>query len=149
MSTKSATIPSISSVLLEQWEQAGRKLAALAEEFPQDRFDWKPADGVRTVGDVVRHAAFWNCYAAATIAGEKADDQANELPKAEFPTKAKAVEALRSSVADVSAALGRVNPQSDAKVAETAMAFLAHIAEHYGQLAIYARLSGIVPPASR
>ena len=38
---------------------------------------------------------------------------------------------------------------SDARAVEVVVPFLEHSAEHYGQLAVYARLYGIVPPASR
>ena len=37
----------------------------------------------------------------------------------------------------------------DAKAAELVMTFVEHTSEHYGQLAVYARLNGIVPPVSR
>ena len=32
---------------------------------------------------------------------------------------------------------------------ETLVGFLEHAGEHYGRLAVYARLVGVVPPASR
>jgi hypothetical protein len=33
--------------------------------------------------------------------------------------------------------------------AELWMSFISHSSEHYGQLVVYYRLNGIVPPASR
>ena len=36
-----------------------------------------------------------------------------------------------------------------ADLVELYVSFLAHTAEHYGQLAVCARLAGVVPPASR
>ena len=39
----------------------------------------------------------------------------------------------------------RLSPEA----AELLVSFIEHNCEHYGQLVVYARLSGIVPPASR
>jgi uncharacterized damage-inducible protein DinB len=149
VTAKSAPIKTLSTVMMEQWEQGGRKLTALAEAFPADRYDWKPADGVRTVADVLRHVAFWNQYVAAVVQGKTADDQANELPKEQFSSKAKIMQAVQQSLEDVAGALRDSQARLDPQAAETIMSFVGHNSEHYGQLAIYARLSGIVPPASR
>ena len=44
----------------------------------------------------------------------------------------------------------RAQPVSaNGKMLELILTFLEHNSEHYGQLAVYARLMGIVPPASR
>src|SRR6185437_8335516 len=74
----------INRMLIDRWEQAAHKLATLAEEFPPDTYEFKPAEGVRTVGDVVRHVAFWNRYVAAAARGEAFDEAANEVPRAEY-----------------------------------------------------------------
>jgi uncharacterized damage-inducible protein DinB len=37
----------------------------------------------------------------------------------------------------------------DLKTIEMLATFIEHTTEHYGQLVVYARLNGIVPPASR
>ena len=60
MATKAAEQESVSAKLIERWEQVGGKLAALAEEFPSEKYEYKPANGVRTFADVLRHVAFWN-----------------------------------------------------------------------------------------
>ena len=148
MTAKSAPGKTISTVLIEQWEQAGRKLVALAEAIPENRYDWRPADDLRTVADVLRHVAFWNRYAAAIAEGKQADDQANELPRKEFATRTKILEAVRQSLSDAAQALRRLQTV-DPAAAETVVSFIGHNAEHYGQLAVYARLNAIVPPASR
>jgi hypothetical protein len=77
----------VSSKLKGRWEQLAQKLATLAEELPENKFDYRPVDGVRTFADVLRHLAFWNRYVADCARGKKGDDTANELPKEEFSTK--------------------------------------------------------------
>jgi uncharacterized damage-inducible protein DinB len=149
VTAKSAPSKTFSTVLIEQWEQAGRKLIALAEEIPESHYDWRPKDEIRTVGDVLRHVAFWNQYVAAIAEGKQADDQGNELPKKDFATKTKILDAVRKSLAEATNALRRLEDRLDPAAGETVIAFIAHNAEHYGQLAVYARLNGVVPPASR
>src|SRR5688572_5394184 len=57
-------------VFLAGWTEVGEKLVKMAEEFPEDKFEYKPANGVRTFGDVLRHVAFWNQWVAKAARGE-------------------------------------------------------------------------------
>ena len=136
-------------MLIDQWEQIGRKLTALAEEFPEDRYEFGPIQDVRTFADVLRHVAFWNQYVALTARGKEADDKLNELPKAEYSSKAKIIDVLRRSIAEAAAAMKEHSAGAEPKTGEMIVAFIEHNCEHYGQLAVYARLNGMVPPASR
>lgn len=149
MTTTSAQKETVSTKLIGRWEQAGAKLASLAEAIPEGQYEASPAEGVRTAGEVLRHVAFWNQYVTDIARGKKADDSSNELPKAKFATKAKTVDALKRSTAEAAAALREHRNGLDAETAEMVVTFLEHTSEHYGQLAVYARLHGIVPPASR
>ena len=137
----------VTAMLVARWEATGAKIATLAEAFPEAKFEWRPVDGVRSFSDVLRHVAFWNQYVADTARGKKAEEQANELPKARYATKAKAIEALRRSHTEAAAALKELGGL-DAKTAEMVVMFVEHTSEHYGQLAAYARMMDVVPPAS-
>jgi len=132
--------------LIEQWERASQKVVDLAAEFPDDAFNSHPVAKLRTCADVLRHLAFWNRYVGGSLRGEKVDDQQNELSAKDYPNKATVLKSLAESSKDVVKALRK---NTDAKALELVVTFLQHTAEHYGQLAIYARLKGIVPPASR
>lgn len=149
MATKTALTVNIPTILITQWEQSGAKLTALAEKFPENAYELKPAEGVRTFAGVLRHVAFWNRYVAAVARGETADETANELPKAEYQAKEKILDALRKSIADASAALKDCAPAWEPQTAEMVVTFLEHNSEHYGQLVAYARWKGVVPPASQ
>jgi uncharacterized damage-inducible protein DinB len=149
VAAKTAPIETSPAMLIGRWEKAGYKLAALAEELPAEAYEFRPADGVRTAGDVLRHVAFWNRYVAAVARGNDFDDTANELPRAEYPTKAKIVAALRKSIADAVAALKESGPEKEPGISELVATFLEHSSEHYGQLVVYTRMKGTVPPASR
>ena len=136
-------------MLLNHWNDIGEKVVKMAEEFPEQKYDFKPVDGVRTFADVLRHVAFWNNYLARSVRGEKVDTAPNELPKTEYATKAKIVAALKQSVADAAAELKKQPDTPPLKVADGFTAFIGHNGEHYGQLVVYYRLNGLVPPASR
>ena len=97
---------------------------------------------------MLRHVAFWNQYVADTLRGSKADDAANALLPEGYSTKRLVLEALTKTAKDAGHALqGRQTSQD--KTTELIVTFLEHTSEHYGQLAVYARLFGITPPASR
>ena len=136
-------------VLLKQWSDIGEKVVQLAEQFPEDKYEFRPVAGVRTFGDQLRHVAFWNGFVAKNARGEKADGKLNELPKAEYPTKAAVVKALKSSLAEATALLKQGPATPSAKLTDLWVSFTEHSGEHYGQLVVYYRLNGIVPPASR
>lgn len=148
MATKVVQQGSVSAKLIGRWEQVGNKLTLLAEEFPERKFDYRPAEGMRTIAEVLRHVAFWNRYVADSARGRKPDDTANELPKGGFSRKAQIVDALQRSVADAADALPESPCGVSPEMAELLVTFIEHNCEHYGQLVVYARLNGIIPPAS-
>lgn len=141
--------PVLRDVLLQQWTDIGEKIIKMAEEFPADKYDFRPTPEVRTFADALRHVAFWNLYVQKTARGEKIDARQNELPKAEYPTKDKIVQALKRTFADATAELKKEAASPIAKRAGLWVTFTEHSGEHYGQLVVYYRLNGIVPPASR
>ena len=149
MTAKTTEKQAVSNMLLERWEQAGAKLAALAQEFPEEKYESAPVAGIRTFGDVLRHVAFWNLYVAGTARGDKVDDTANELPKSQYTSKAQVLAALKKSTGDAAAALRAHQSGLGPDKAALAESFIEHVCEHYGQLAVYARWAGVVPPASR
>jgi DinB superfamily len=144
-----AADPTLRDVLLAQWSDIGEKVVKLAEEFPEDKYDYRPTPQVRTFADQLRHVAFWNTFVEKTARGEKVDGSINELAKAEYPTKAKIVAALKKSLADATAELKNENAAPAPKRARLWITFTEHSGEHYGQMVVYYRLNGIVPPASR
>jgi hypothetical protein len=141
--------PTLRDLLLQQWSEIGQKVVKMAEEFPAEKYDFRPTPEVRTFADQLRHVAFWNQFVQKTARGEKPDPKQNELSKAEYPDKAKIVEALKQSLADATAELKKEPASPVAKRTGLWVSFTEHSGEHYGQLVVYYRLNGIVPPASR
>ena len=135
--------------LRARWAEVGDKIVKLAEEYPEDRYDARPAAGVRSFAEQLRHVAFWNEYAGRSIRGEAMDGEANELPGVRYPGKREIVPALRASFDDVGRTLGAGEDAPDGAAQDTVVSFIEHGGEHYGQLVMYYRLDGMVPPASR
>ena len=135
-------------MLAARWAEIGDKVVQLAEAVPERAYDRRPVAGVRSFAEQLRHVAFWNLYARDTLRGGSPDGEANELPPDVYATKARIVDALRDSFADVGAEIARRDADLGPTDLETVVSYLGHAAEHYGQLAVYARLAGVVPPAS-
>lgn len=136
-------------VLGARWADVGGKVVALAEEFPEREYEFRPVDGVRSFAEQLRHVAFWNAYVAKTLRGEEADGSANELDAASVPNKDAVVRALRQSFDEVGAALHNGGSAPQPSELDSLVSFIEHGGEHYGQLVLYYRLKGLVPPASR
>jgi uncharacterized damage-inducible protein DinB len=148
MPTETRQKDALELMLVDRWQQIARKFADLAKAIPDSSFDWRPIEGVRSCAEIVRHVAFWNQYVAGTLRGQTIDDTANEVSTADYSTKTAICEVLQRSADDVVEALGAV-PRVDASTAVQIVPFIEHTCEHYGQLVVYARSLGIVPPASR
>jgi hypothetical protein len=149
MATKVVQQGTVSAKLICRWEQVCQKLTALAEEVPENKFDYRPVQVVRTFADVLRHVAFWNQYVADSARGRKGADTANELPRDGYSTKTRIVDTLQRSAADAADALKGNASGLSPEMTEMVATFIEHNCEHYGQLVVYSRLNQIVPPASR
>jgi hypothetical protein len=141
------TPPTLAKVVSEGWEDVGRKLIEMAQEFPEDKYNYKPSPEVRTFAEQVLHAATGNLYLAKTAHGEKV--KYTELARDKYPAKADVVLVLKQSFNDVSSMLKTQGDELVKARPDLWIGFLEHAGEHYGQLVVYYRLNGIVPPESR
>jgi len=152
--------PSVSQAVLEAWNDIGRKLIAMAEDFPENKYDFKPTPAQRGLADQLLHAANANYFFTNLALGQK--PPAEEDPKREnYKTKADVAAFVKKSFADGAAAIKAkgdkgmsglvVDPDShqQERLYDLAYALIEHSGEHYGQLAVYYRVAGLVPPESR
>jgi uncharacterized damage-inducible protein DinB len=151
---------SVSQAVLEAWNDIGRKLIAMAEDFPEDKYDFKPTPAQRGFADQLLHAANANYFFTNLALGQK--PPAEEDPKREnYKTKADVAAFVKKSFADGAAAIKAkgdkgmsglvVDPDSrqEERLYDLAYGLIEHSGEHYGQLAVYYRVAGLVPPESR
>ena len=146
--------------ILEQWNDIGRKLTDMAQDFPEDKYDFKPTPAQRSFAEQLLHASYANYYFTNALTGEPAPKGAD--PKREqYKSKADVVAYVKKSFADGAAAIKAkgdkgmhdlvVDPfdNRQTRIYDYAYGFIEHNGEHYGQLVVYYRLSGLVPPESR
>jgi len=151
---------SASKVVLDSMNEIGRKLIAMAEDFPEDKYDFKPTPAQRSFAEQLLHAAGANYYFTNPVMGLK--PPAGEDPKRDqYKTKADIVAFVKKSFADADAAIQAkgdkgmsdlvVDPfaHQQFRVSDMAYGLIEHGGEHYGQLVVYYRVAGLVPPESR
>jgi len=124
-----------------------RRLLEMAQDFPEDKYDYRPTKGVRSFGEVLVHVISGNIYAAKAGRGEQV--KWDELDPKNYKTKGEIVAALQKSIADADSSLKAVPEERFAKTLSPWIDVIEHAAEHYGQLVVYYRTSGLVPPDSR
>jgi uncharacterized damage-inducible protein DinB len=148
-----------SQALLAVWNDVGRRLTAMAEDFPEDKYDFKPNPAQRTFAEQLLHAAGANYFFINPAKGLK--PPSGDPQRADYKTKAAVVDFVRKSFADGAALIQQkgdaglsdlfVDPFSNqqSRVSDGAWGLLEHSGEHYGQLVVYYRVAGLVPPESR
>ncbi|HMK29230.1 MAG TPA: DinB family protein [Terriglobales bacterium] len=147
-----------SQAVLASWNDIGRKLIAMAEDFPETKYDFKPVPAQRSFAEQLLHVAGSNDLFTQVAKGEKPVDDES---RPHYPTKAAVVAYLKKSFADGAAVIQAkgdagmagtaVDPESKLTLhlSDLAYGLIEHSGEHYGQLVVYYRVAGLVPPESR
>jgi uncharacterized damage-inducible protein DinB len=132
-----------------------QRVLELAEAFPAEKFDWRPAEGIRSVGEAFLHMAGANYYFLMQLGftpPEGVDLQNMESIKG----KEKVMEALKGSFAFAKEKIPEVEdldtmvefPFAELSKQSALLLLLEHSGEHKGQLIAYARMNGVTPPWS-
>ena len=155
----------VAAIFLNQLTLVESDMVSLAEEMPADKYDFKPSAGefasVRTFGEQVKHAATMIYMTAAIVLEEKSPygPGTNDNGPEDVRGKEQVVSYLKGSIAYARLAMASLSEQNaldplktyfgSQPRAEVAAGITYHSYNHYGQMVVYARLNGIVPPASR
>lgn len=148
---------------LELWNMIGNKLIAMAQDFPDDKYDFKVQKDQRTFAENLLHAAAFDYVVARKVSGTKnlGPDfgEGDNPPRENFKTKADVVKFVQGAVA---AGAKVIQEQGDSGLEKTSSwgkrmvhdSYLwtfavEHSGEHYGQLVVYYRANNLVPPDSR
>ena len=153
--------------LMKDVSEVEEKMVSLAKAIPADKYGWRPAAGVRSIGEVVMHVASDNYFipaAAGTPApaatGIKPDDYKSVTA---FETRKVGADA---AVAELQASFGflkKTMQMASATSLSTKQKMFGqeytgqqvwimattHLHEHLGQMIAYARSNGVVPPWSK
>jgi uncharacterized damage-inducible protein DinB len=130
-------------------------LVSSAEKMPEENYNFKPTDAVRSYGQIIGHVADAQYAFCSMALGDKNPGLKIEQTKT---TKADLVAALKDAVTYCDKAY---DTMTDAAGAQTVKLFGTdmpklgvlninnmHDMEHYGNLVTYMRLKNIVPPTS-
>jgi uncharacterized damage-inducible protein DinB len=152
-----------SEEMLDSWNGIGNKLVAMAKDFPEDKYDFKLQKDQRTFALNLLHAAALDFVLIRRIAGSNIGPDFGEgdnPTRDAFKTKADVVKFVEEAVTDGAKV---IQQQGDAGLDKTSKFFgnrlahnasiwtfaIEHSGEHYGQLVVYYRANGLVPPDSR
>jgi uncharacterized damage-inducible protein DinB len=138
-------------------KESAKNLIAAAEEFPADKYSYKPTPAQMSVADIVIHLSQGNDYLCGTIGGMKAPSRTKV---AATDTKEALMARLRETFVFCDQALASL---SDAKLGESLPFFggrslsraavmtltTGDWADHYSQYANYLRLNGLLPPTAK
>jgi hypothetical protein len=171
-SAKNAASPGLaaspSAALLKQWNEIGRKLISMAEDFPEAKYDFKAAPSTGTFAERMIHGAAANYFFTNAALGQKPPSD-EDPPRAQFKNKAAIVAYVKKSFADGAAAIKSKGDKAistlvndpfaedvpanankeQIRLVDLAYGIVEHSGEVYGQLSVYYRVAGMIPPESR
>jgi hypothetical protein len=163
----------VGTALMRTFGSQEYEFRSAAEAMPEDKYNFRPpvpaksndatAIGpteLRTFGDQVKHVACANFAFSAELDGKTPPPNCENGGPSTAKTRAELLTYLRNSFAAMNASINAISsknmydpiegryagPNTRLGLAGTA---IWHVADHYGQLVMYLRLNGIVPPASR
>jgi hypothetical protein len=138
-----------SQALLENWNDIGKRLVTMAEDWPADKYSYKLTPEQRSFQEVLLHIAGSNYDLLKNVTGAKVGDGRNDPPVAEYKTKAETVAYLKKSIEDGAADIQKEGDAGVLKHLDYWIGYTEHMGENYGLLVAYYRANKLVPPESR
>jgi uncharacterized damage-inducible protein DinB len=145
------------------WNDVEHDFTAVAEAMPEDKWSFKPTQGefkkVRTFAEQVKHVACSNEAWAKQISGEKPPARCDLGGPNPAKSKAEILAYLKQSFQAIDKVIADTSeknflhpnpgPYWGTNRLSALTATVWHISDHYGQLVVYLRMNGIVPPVSK
>jgi hypothetical protein len=146
----------IKAEVLKDWAAVKDTIVKIAGEMPEDKYGFKPTPPQRTYGEQVLHIATTNVFLLGLVGGKAQPPAIN----AKATAKAEIVKALADSFDYGTALINEQTPQTILQTVDGKFLgpssrsrifnfLLGHTWDTYGQMAVYLRLNGGVPPASQ
>ena len=146
----------VPSSFLKQSRLAEGQLTQLAEVIPQDKFTWRPEEGVRSIAEAFLHAAWGNYLIMKTLGGQSPEGVDVQKLEKSITDKKQIVEELKKSFETVNKYVSGI-PESEydtevdffgMKLTKLDMIFSAatHQWETLGQAIAYSRTNHVAPP---
>ena len=158
--------PSFSTAIERQFNKIESDIMSTAQAMPEDKFYFTPENlqiknsefkGVRTFAGQIMHLATDNILIWSAITGDsvRADITDVNGPKS-ITTKAEVLKYLKTSFDEGRRAISMVTEKNAVETIQfrgrnlptldLAFYALTHANEHYGQMVVYLRMCGIIPP---
>jgi hypothetical protein len=145
------------------WKMVEKEFTSLADAMPADKWSFKPTQGTfteaRTFAEQVKHVACGNEAWAKKLRGEKPPERCDLGGPNPAKSKAEIMSYLMDSFAMMDGEIEKTSaenllsavkgPYAGDNRFEVLTSALWHASDHYGQLVEYARMNGVVPPASQ
>lgn len=149
--------------LVRAWDEIGGKLVEMAQDFPEDKYDFKVQKDQRTFAETILHVAGDNLLAISAVKGSQVGPDFHGEPpsRTAYKTKADVVKLIKQAVSEGSAVIKAqgdagldkpvLSPFSadPARVSTLWWGVIEDDGEHYGQLVVYYRANNLIPPRSR
>jgi uncharacterized damage-inducible protein DinB len=147
--------PSLAKEIAASFQRASTEILDVAEAMPAEKYGYKPTPEISSFGEQLAHVAGITQRFVDTAKGTK-----TEAPHHAATTKPEIMELLKKTF---NSAQEMINPLTDAQLLEpvkfpfgdrtvTRATFwqgpLYQIRNHHGQLVVYLRMNGIVPPTT-
>ncbi len=140
--------------LKQQWENIRRNVVGTAEVVPEDMYSFRPTPEVRSLREQLIHIVEENYFFMGMVSGER------EQPPGNLQTKVQIIQALNDSYDYGAQVLDGLNESTAMETVplmgnrqgprwSAALMNIADNQNHYGNLVVYMRMNGIVPPSSR
>jgi uncharacterized damage-inducible protein DinB len=141
---------------LEEIAYYEKRYTSLAESMPAEKYNWRPAEGVRSVGEVFTHIVGANYGVARALGTAPPAGVDFKSIMALSGDKPKVIQALKDSFAHFRNAVIALKEEDADKPQKmfnrqttlrgSFIAITGHFGEHLGQSIAYARVNGVVPP---
>jgi hypothetical protein len=155
----------VSKMYKDQLQLVEQDIVGLARAMPAEKYGFAPSGesfkNARTFGEQVRHVATLIYMTAAIVLDEKSPygPGKNDNGRDGIESKAQIIKYLEGSIAYARKAMASLSPKNQLDLLNTyfgpmprvavAAGITYHSFDHYGQMVVYARMNGIVPPASQ
>jgi DinB superfamily len=163
----------VAAAFLRTLDDEEYELRSAAEFVPADKYSYRPTQGdyggvypgygpkeLRTFAEQIKHAACSNLAFSAELDGKTPPPSCDTGGPSPAKTRDELVAYLRDSFKALRKSISAITQKNMFEPIEgpyagpntrlgLANVAIWHCADHYGQLVLYMRLNGIVPPASR
>ena len=146
------------NTFLSSYDAATDKVVQLAGAFSQEQYDWRPAEGVRSVSEAMMHVASANFFFASMLGAKTPEGINPQELESKVKSKEEASKMLKMSIEHARKAIEKTSVAAleeeidlfGSKAPKMRLVILIgdHANEHLGQLIAYARSTGVVPPWS-